>query len=230
MSGGEAPVALVTGGGQRIGAAIARHLAAAGFSVIVTYRSSRRRARETARRIGGTAWRLDLLHPERFGHFAARLERVFGRLDLLVHNAAVFPRTPQGSLTRRAFDSVFAVNLRAPLLLTERLLPLLRSTPGSPAVVLVGDAGAAALWPSYLPYCLSKIALEHAGAAWRRSLGPTVRVGMVRPGLALKPPGFSRAAWEALRARPKGKGGLDSPDKIAAAVLRFFERGGYNFR
>lgn len=230
MSRPEAPVALVTGGGRRIGAAIARALSAAGFTVVVTWRRSRRPAESLARAIGGRAWRLDLEDAGAFGAVAARLERELGRLDLLVHNAAVFPRTPPGRVRARDFDAVFAVNLRAPVLLTERLLPLMRRTPARPAVVLIGDAGAGRLWPSYLPYCLSKLALERLARAWRAALRPGVRVGVVRPGLALRPPRFPLAAWEALRARRRGPVGLDSPEKVAAAVLRFFRRGGYTAR
>jgi pteridine reductase len=156
------------------------------------------------------------------------VEREHGRLDLLVHNAAVFPRTPVGSITPREWDAVFDVNLRGPFLLTRQLLPLLRRAPGGGAVLFLGDAGAGQLWPAYLPYCLSKLALERQARAWKKILSPAIRVGLVRPGLALIPPGFPEEAWKRLGERERLRG-LDSPEKVAEAVLRFARGGRYNF-
>lgn len=219
-------MALVTGGGRRIGAEISRRLSRAGFTVILTYRSGRPGASALAEKIGGSARFLDLERPERFFRLARMLDKEHGRLDLLVHNAAVFPKTPAGSVSANDWDSVFAVNLRGPFLLTQALLPLLRGTQGG-AVLFVGDAGAGRLWPSYLPYCLSKLALEEQARGWRKILSPDVRVGIVRPGLALIPPGFPEEAWKRLRSR-RGARGLDTPGKVAGAVLRFARAGEYN--
>ncbi len=214
-----ARAAVVTGGARRIGAAIARRLALAGYSVVVTYRDSRAEAEALAARIGGKACFLDLEGPRGVSRLARVIEKAYGRLDLLVHNAAVFPRTPLGSVSDADWDRVFAVNTRGPFLLTQRLLPLLGAARAGGAVVFVGDAGAPRLWPAYLPYCLSKLALETQARAWRKVLSPRIRVGIVRPGLALIPPGFPEEAWERLRARG-GRPGLDSPAKVAGAVLR----------
>lgn len=226
MSRTGAPSAVVTGGALRIGAAIARRLALAGFSVVVTYRESRAEAEALAAETGGKACFLDLEAPRGLSRLAGIVERSYGRLDLLVHNAAVFPRTPLGSVTDRDWDRVFAVNVRGPFLLTQRFLPLLRAARGG-AVVFLGDAGAARLWSAYVPYCLSKLALEAQARAWRTHLSPRVRVGIVRPGLALIPPGFSGETWARLRSE-SGRPGLDSPAKVAGAVLRFARGRGYN--
>lgn len=222
-----ARAAVVTGGARRIGAAIARRLALGGFSVVVTYRDSRAEAEALAAEIGGKACFLDLEATRGLSRLAGIVEKSYGRLDLLVHNAAVFPRTPVGSVSDRDWDRIFAVNVRGPFLLTQRLLPLLRGRRGGGAVLFVGDAGAPRMWPGYLPYCLSKLAMEAQARAWRKTLSPGVRVGIVRPGLALIPPGFPESAWERLRSRG-GSPGLDSPAKVAAAVLRFAQRGRYN--
>ncbi|HWS15752.1 MAG TPA: SDR family NAD(P)-dependent oxidoreductase, partial [Candidatus Methylomirabilis sp.] len=123
MTEGGGKVALVTGGSRRIGAAISRALSESGYTVVPTHRASAREARSLAARLGGIAVSLDLSRPSTFGRFAARLEREFGRLDLLVHNAGVFPRTPIDAVSTAAWDAVFAVNLRGPFLLTRALLP-----------------------------------------------------------------------------------------------------------
>jgi pteridine reductase len=225
-AGDRRPVALVTGAGRRIGAATVRELARRGCRVALTWRTSRAEAAALARETGAVALQLDLLRPASFAAFAERFRRRFGRLDLLVHNAAVFPRTPFGTVDPVDWDAAFAVNARAPFLLTQAFLPLLEGSPapGGPAVVFLGDAGAGGLWPSYLPYCLSKLAAEAESRALKTLLAPAIRVGLVRPGLALRAPDFPEDRWEALRAR-RGTRGLDSPEKVARAVARFVNPG-----
>ncbi len=90
----------------RIGAAISRRLSGVGFSVLITCRGSGTEARELAREIGGKSRFLDLRQPRGFSRLARILETEYGRLDLLVHNAAVFPRTPAGSVSREDWDAV----------------------------------------------------------------------------------------------------------------------------
>jgi pteridine reductase len=228
MTEGGGKVALVTGGSRRIGATISLALAKAGYTVVLTYRASSRDARSLAARIGGNAVSLDLSLPSTFGRFAARLGREYGRLDLLVHNAGVFPRTPIDAVRPAAWDAIFAVNLRGPFLLTRALLPLLRKSPGGAGIVFLGDADAGELWPGYLPYCLSKLAVERLAAGLRKSLSPGVRVGVVRPGLALPPEGFPVKKWELLRARKREGRGIGTPEGVARAVLRFARAGQYN--
>jgi pteridine reductase len=221
-------VALVTGGSRRIGAAISRALAKAGYEVVLTYLASAREGKALAARIGGSAVSLDLSRPSTFGRFADRLVRKFGRLDLLVHNAAVFHRTPAREVSPSAWDAVFAVNLRGPFLLTRALLPLLRKGRGDAGILFLGDANAFELWPGYLPYCLSKLAVPPLAAGLRKALPPDVRVGVVRPGLVLPPDRFPAKRWERLRASMAARRGIRTPEGVAKAVLLFARAGSYN--
>ena len=221
-------VALVTGGGRRIGAAISRALADAGYEVVLTYRASAAEGKALAARIGGSAVPLDLSRPSTFGRFADRLGRKFGRIDLLVHNAGLFPRTPAGEVSPAAWDAVFDVNLRGPFLLTQALLPLLGKGRGGAGILFLGDANASELWPGYLPYCLSKLALPPLAAGLRKTLPPGVRVGIVRPGLALPPDRFPARRWARLRASMAGRRGIRTPEGVARAVLQFARAAKYN--
>ena len=212
-------VALVTGGGQRIGAAICATLGKAGYTVLPTWLSSRREAEALASEWGGKAFRLDLARPETFRRLAGRLASEYGRLDLLVHNASVFPRTPFTSVSLAEWDAVFAVNLRGSSFLTRALLPLMSSSPEGAAVCFIGDAAAHKIWPSYLPYCLSKVAMEAFAKGLEKTLPPGIRVGVVRPGLVLPRPGFTKAQWEHLRRR--NTGGIRTVEGVSEAVLQF---------
>jgi len=212
-------VALVTGGGQRIGAAICAALGEEGYIVAPTWFSSRREAETLASEWGGKAFRLDLARPETFKRLAGRLASEYGRLDLLVHNASVFPRAPLASVSSAAWDAIFAVNLRGPSFLTRALLPLMSSSTEGAAICFIGDAAARELWPSYLPYCLSKIALEAFAKGLEKTLPPGIRVGVVRPGLVLPRPGFPKEQWEHLRRR--NIGGIRTVDGVSEAVLQF---------
>ena len=230
MPGTGGKVALVTGGSRRIGAAISRALAKAGYVVVLTYRASAVEGKALAARIGGSAFPLDLARPSTFGRFADRLGRKFGRLDLLVHNAAVFPRTPAGEVPSASWDAVFAVNLRGPFLLTQALLPLLRRGRGDAGVLFLGDAFAGELWPGYLPYCLSKLALPPLAAGLRKAFPPGVRVGIIRPGLVLPPDRFPARRWARLRAEKAARRGIRTPEGVARAVLLFARPANYNRR
>ena len=228
MTGARGKVALVTGGSRRIGAVISRALAKAGYEVVLTYRASAREGKSLAARIGGSAVPLDLSRPSTFGRFADRMGRKFGRLDLLVHNAAVFSRTPVNEVPPAAWDKIFAVNLRGPFLLTRALLPLLRKARGGAGVLFLGDACAGELWSGYLPYCLSKLAVPPLAAGLRKTLPPGVRVGVVRPGLVVPPDRFPAKRWERLLAEKAARRGIRTPEGVARAVLRFARAGTYN--
>ena len=228
MTSAGGKVALVIGGSRRIGAVISRALAEGGYEVVLTYRTSAREGKALAALLCGSAVLLDLSRPSTFGRFADRLGRTFGRLDLVVHNAAVFPRMSAGVVPAAAWDAVFAVNLRGPFLLTRALLPLLRKARGDAGVLFLGDAFAGELWPGYLPYCLSKLAVPPMAAGLRKALPPGVRVGVVRPGLVLPPDRFPAKRWEQLCASMAARRGIRTPEGVARAVLRFARSGTYN--
>ena len=147
---------------------------------------------------------------------------------MLLPTPALLPRPPVSQPSPAAWDAVFAVNLRGPFLLTRALLPLLRKGRGDAGVLFLGDANASELWPGYLPYCLSKLAVPPLAAGLRKALPPGVRVGVVRPGLVLPTEGFSAKRWERLRAEKAGRRGIRTPEGVARAVLRFARPGSYN--
>lgn len=193
MSGADRPVAMVTGGTRRVGLAIARALAAAGFDLVLTYRSDREGAERAARELVATGARVhtraldlnDLAQVE-----AAALSRELPRLDALVHNASVYEPTPLASLDAGRMMDHYRVNAAAPLLLTARLRDRLAAStrPGGGAVVAMADIHAMGRPRRDLSaYLLSKAALVEMVQVLARELAPNVRVNGVAPGVVAFP-------------------------------------------
>lgn len=197
MSGSDR-VALVTGGAIRVGKAIVERLTRDGWQVAFTYRSSRDEAmnleRSYPRQVVGLPARLE--DPDSPENLAAAVRDRFGRLDALVNNAAVFPRTPLREVTLSGVRDVMAVNLEAPLFLTLACAPLLAESRGS--VVNIVDIYAAYPLRHHLPYSISKAALAAATRALAVELAPEVRVNAVAPGIALFPDDYEHEARQRL--------------------------------
>jgi NAD(P)-dependent dehydrogenase (short-subunit alcohol dehydrogenase family) len=121
-------IALVTGAAGNIGRAIARGLADAGARVAVVYGGDAGGAAQTARLIteaGGTArpFRIDLADLDSIAAGHEAVTGAFGPVDILVNNAAIRPRRLLSDVTPELWDTVFAVNVRGPFFLTQRIVP-----------------------------------------------------------------------------------------------------------
>jgi 3-oxoacyl-[acyl-carrier protein] reductase len=121
-------VALVTGASGGIGRAISLALASAGVSVAIGYGASDAAAHHLAGHItasGGRAAALsaDLGYPAEVARLTEEAEEAFGQVDILVSNAGTGKRQPLEAISVADFDDTISVNLRAPFLLAQRLLP-----------------------------------------------------------------------------------------------------------
>jgi 3-oxoacyl-[acyl-carrier protein] reductase len=121
-------VALVTGGSGGIGQAISLALAAEGALVAVHYSRGRAAAEKVAGHITGQGGRAvaleaDLSSPATPGELVTAAEQALGPIELLISNAGLGQRRTLEELTTAEFDQTLAVNLRAPFLLAQRVLP-----------------------------------------------------------------------------------------------------------
>ena len=112
------PVALVTGGGVRLGRALALGLAEDGHDLVVSWRSSEEPAREVAQLVEGLGRRCalvraDLAEPEGAEAVVRAAREAYGRLDVLVNSAAGFDETPLLEVDAQVWDGIMAVNVRA---------------------------------------------------------------------------------------------------------------------
>jgi len=213
--------ALVTGAARRIGRAIALELAAHGWDVAVHFATSRAAAEATAaevERAGRRAARLaaDLADETGTEGLIERAHATLGPLTLLVNNAAIFEFDRPETASRTSWDRHMAINLRAPLVLTQGLLRQLPDDAGANVVNLVDQR----VWnptPNYTSYTVSKVGLYGLTRHLAVALAPRVRVNAIGPGPVLPGPGMSAEAFDAMRrAMPLGHG--SSPEEIARAV------------
>jgi 3-oxoacyl-[acyl-carrier protein] reductase/pteridine reductase len=177
--------ALVTGGARRIGRGIALALAEAGADVAITFRTSQAEAVDTARKVESFGRRALAVECDVRSEVsvraavAATMSR-FGRLDLLVNNAAVFESAPLDSLTLEQWDAVFETNARGPFLMAREALGHLRSVEGR--IVNIGSLGGMKAWAGHTHYCASKAALHMLTQAMAKAFAPEVSVNCVAPG------------------------------------------------
>lgn len=212
-----ARVALVTGGGVRLGRAISLALGRAGFDVAIGYRRSARRARATvaelrARGVEAGAFRADLRDAGETARLVAETVARFGRLDVLVNSAAVFYRTPFRSTTPAQYDDLLDLNLRGAFFCAQAAARHMRRG----HIVNIGDAGAERGWPGHVPYAVSKAGIVMLTRGLARALAPRIAVNCVAPGAVLRPPGFPLATWERLRRERAG-----SVQEVGEAVVFF---------
>lgn len=179
-------VAIVTGGGSGIGQAAARRLADLGIAVVVVGRRGEAVA-QVARAItssGGFALavRADLGDPLTPADVVSGALERFGRLDIVVNNAAVIQTGPLDSVTPELIDHHYAVNVRGPLLLIKAALPALRTSPDA-AIVNVSSSVGSIVKPGNMLYGSTKAALEYLTRAWAYELAEDrIRVNCIAPG------------------------------------------------
>jgi NAD(P)-dependent dehydrogenase (short-subunit alcohol dehydrogenase family) len=174
--------ALVTGGTSGIGRATAEALAREGARVLISGRDDARGAEVVAsiKAGGGEAEfvRADLESPDDVRALAARA----GEVDILVNNAGVFPAGATHELPEARFDEAFAVNVKAPFLLTAAIAPRMVAR-GRGAIVNVTTMAAEFGMPGLSVYGASKAAVKLLTKAWAAEYGPKgVRVNAVAPG------------------------------------------------
>ncbi len=193
-----AGVALVTGAADRIGASIARRLAADDWAVIVHYRGSRDKAEAVVAEIkaaGGRAAAVgaDLADRDARAGLIAAAAQPFGPLTLLVNNASLFARDAVTDLTEDLWDAHFAVHAEAPAFLARDFAAQLpEGAEGN--IVNIIDERVLDLSPAYFSYTLSKSVLWTMTRTLAQSLAPHIRVNAISPGPAVPPPHVSQEA------------------------------------
>ena len=207
---------LVTGGAKRLGASIARACAAAGWQVVIHYRTSGSEARALAAELGGAAVEGDLEDTSTINMLFERARAsAGGMVDGLVNSASLFEEDRPEGVNPALAARLYAVNCVAPALLTAALARQPGLSGG--AVVNLLDQKLSNPNPDFFSYSLTKYALAGATEMMAMAFAPGVRVNAVAPGLTL-PSGdqsaaeFQRVSRENLLRHPVGA------EQVAAAV------------
>lgn len=228
----EGQVALVTGGSRGIGRATALRLAEAGADVLITYLNSPADAQEVAGLIMALGRRTlvmkaDLSNDEDVINLVDVIGEEFGRLDVVVSNAAGGGFRPAMDVTPDNFAYAMNLNARAFLLLMQKAAALLERNderPGRAKAITISSFGATRALPMYGAIGATKAALESLTRHFALELGPRginvncVRAGVVDTGALRALPGVQAVLEE--RAQRSMAGGRNvSPRDVANAVL-----------
>ena len=206
----------MTGGARRLGAAIARRLAADGHRVVFHFGRSGDEAELLAAELGGVTVGVDLADAEAVGALVERAREAAGEpVDGLVNSASQFEFDRPPEVDPALLERLHRINTAAPV----RLACAVADQPDveDASVVNLLDQKVANLNPDFFSYTCAKIALEGATRMMAQALGPRVRVNAVSPGLTLASGDqsqgeFARAAAKNLLGRPVGA------DAVADAV------------
>ena len=186
-------VALVTGASRGIGRAIAIALAEAGAAVAVNYRDREAAAQETCEAIrrGGAralAVKADVSRAEAVVQMHAVIELNLGPVDILVNNAGIASATPLADITEADWDEMLAVNLKSAFLVTQRVLPGMRSR-GWGRIIMISSVAAQTGGITGPHYAVSKAGLLGLTHSYARHL---VKEGVTVNAIA---PALSRPTW-----------------------------------
>ncbi|HSF57439.1 MAG TPA: glucose 1-dehydrogenase [Candidatus Binatia bacterium] len=181
-------VAIVTGGARHIGAAYARRLAAEGAAVVVADILDGSDVVKDIESAGGKALplKIDVSREKDTAHMAAESVKAFGRIDILVNNAAVFidiERHPFYEISSEEWDRVSAVNIKGPFLCAKAVFPQMRQQ-RSGKIINISSSTAFSGTPLFLHYVASKAALVGMTRSLAREVGEFgICVNAIAPGL-----------------------------------------------
>ncbi|MBR0874237.1 SDR family oxidoreductase [Bradyrhizobium tropiciagri] len=223
-------VAFVTGGSGGIGEVIARALAAAGADVAVSYVGEAARAAELVEALRKTGRRshavqLDQRDPASIDACVKAVTGHFGRLDILINNAAWnvgIPFKDLDALTLEIWDRIQETDLRGPFLLAKGFAPELRRHKAGRIVNIASIAGLAP-GGSSIAYAVAKAGLIHLTHCLAVALAPEVTVNCVAPGL-VEGTRMAERVPEAMRQAARAQsvlGRTGSADDIAQLVVAY---------
>ncbi len=218
-------VVVVTGGARGIGRAIAERFHAAGATVCVVDRDAVQGQEAVGAMAGSRMLQADLADVAAIRRVGSQVAEEFGHVDVLVNNAGIEHDQAFEQVTAQLWESVMAVNLRAPLLLTQALLPCF--PPAGGAIVNITSIHAFRAFPNAIPYACSKAGLLALSRNLALELAPrNIRVNAICPGYidtqlwddylkTAEDP--DRLAEETRALHPLGRRGV--PEDVAGSVL-----------
>lgn len=211
---------LVTGSTGTLGSAISRRLSSSGVKIALQYHSNKDRAQSLATELAGSGAEAFALEANlSLEGEASRLVREaaerMGGLNLLVHAASTFDKTPLGTVTEEQWDRIMAVDLKSAFFLAQEAGLMMQR--GGGRMIFLSDVAAQRPYAGYLPYCAAKAGVDALVRGLAKSLAPKVQVNGVAPYLVTRPEWLSDKGWADLLSKmPMRK--ASEPDEIASVV------------
>jgi len=223
-------VALVTGGNGGLGQRICHALAQEGAHVAVMYARSREQAESVAGelssryQVNARAFGCDISDGAAVDRLVGEVSKAFGRLDVLINDAAYNVSIPFGdldNLTPEVWDKIMAINLTGPMRLIKAVAPVMKAQ-GQGRIVNISSVAGLSPTGSSIAYAVSKAGLIHLTHCMAVALAPETLVNCVAPGLLegtratanLRSEQVERAASSSLLKKPADKD--DCADMVVA--------------
>jgi 3-oxoacyl-[acyl-carrier protein] reductase len=214
-------VALVTGGNGGLGQRICHALAKEGVHIAVMYAQSRDQAEAVARdltsrhQINAAAFACDIIDGAAVARVVGDVTGRFGRLDILVNDAAyniAIPFPDLDNMTMEEWDKIIAINLTGPMRLMKAVAPIMKAQ-GRGRIVNISSVSGVGPTGSSIAYAVSKAGLIHLTRCMAVALAPETLVNCVAPGLLegtratanLRPEFIERSAATSLLKKPADK-------------------------
>ena len=219
-------VVLITGGVVRVGRAITVELITAGANVFCHYFSSEREARELKKEypsvnlLKGNLKQISTVAP-----LIHEIGEVAGTIDVLINHAAIFMKTPFGTVTEENWDNLFALNLKPNFFLSQEASKIMMEKQAG-KIVNIADTSGLRPWPSYIPYSLTKSGMISLTKGLAIALAPYVQVNCINPGPVLMPDKYSNVQIAQTIEKTLLKRAGQAED-VASAVRFLLEDGDY---
>jgi 3-oxoacyl-[acyl-carrier protein] reductase len=218
-------VAVVTGASKGIGAAIAKHLAAEGASVVVNYSSSQAAAEKVVAEIlnsGGkaVAVQADVSKAADIQRLFSATKNAYGAIDILVNNAGIYTPAPLEEIDEAHFHKQFDLNVLGLILSTKEAIKHFNTSGGS--VINISSVVSTMGFAGLSVYSATKGAVDAATRALAKELAPrNIRVNTINPGMieteGLHATGFIQNRTNVEAVTPLAR--IGQPDDIAPAVV-----------
>lgn len=219
-------VVFITGGAVRVGRAITVELITAGANVFCHYYSSEREARELKKEypsvnlLNGNLKQINTVPS-----LIREIVEVAGTIDVLINNAAIFMKTPLGTVTEENWDNLFALNLKPNFFLSQEASKIMMEKQAG-KIVNIADTSGLRPWPSYIPYSLTKSGMISLTKGLAKALAPYVQVNCINPGPILMPDNYSdEQIAQAIEKTLLKRAG--QAEDVASAVRFLLEDGDY---
>ena len=178
-------VALVTGGAIRVGKVIAKALAEAGADLVISYWGTQAEAEQTQREIQAMGRRCMICEANmrsipQLQAMVDEIERQFGRLDILIHNASNFNEGPMSEVTEEIWDSSHEIILKGAFFLSQAAAPLMMKHKSGRILAMIGDSYYEN-WPLYIPHSIAKVGLVKLMECLAVTLSPYIQCTALCP-------------------------------------------------